>query len=108
MAVSPNDAPPAPGWRGASGRVYPATAQAPDAFDMGSGHLFLIVGNDRALWVGTEADLIAEPKSRARFRAALRRATGVLRLEAPDTEGDRLALALDLEGGGPVAAQSAA
>lgn len=81
-------------WQGRSGRHYALTAENLDSFVMREADLYLIVKGRNVLWVGSSAELVADPASRARFRLALGCATEVLCLAAPE---DRLAAIWDLE-----------
>jgi len=95
-------------WRGRSGRFYALAAARIDAFSLDGAELYLLAADDCVLWVGTAADLIGEPSSRARFRAAMLEADAVFHVAAPQSDVDRMTLIWDLEGAEPVTGLSAA
>ncbi|SMQ86278.1 hypothetical protein SAMN06295905_3582 [Devosia lucknowensis] len=81
-------------WLGQSGRDYALRSEPLDTFAMTEADLYVIAKGRQVLWVGSTADLVADPISRSRFRLALDCANGVFRLDAPE---DRLATIWDLE-----------
>lgn len=89
----------APIWRGHSGRLYPLVAESCAKFSVAGEALHLVTAGGRALWVGTEADLITDSASRARFRSALRRCEGAYRYEVAEDAATRMITAIDLENG---------
>jgi hypothetical protein len=94
-------------WQGVSGRLYGIVSESLDGFTLRENHLYLIAGAKAVLWVGSTAELVADPLSRTRFRRALGEAQSIIRLTAQTEEGERLSTIVDLEGGGPAASASA-
>ena len=89
-------------WRGRSGRFY-ALAPVPLAsFSLAGSSLYLLAAEDRVLWVGTAADLVADSASRQRFRAALRLGEAAFSITAPADDVARMTMAWDLEAAVPV------
>jgi hypothetical protein len=95
-------------WQGRSGKSYELVSEDMDRFALADDALHLIAKGRLVLWVGSQADLVADPASRARFRLALTCADRVYRLDDHTAEGERLALVFDLEGAEPLAALNAA
>jgi len=87
-------------WQGGSGRHYQLSLENLDSFVMHDADVYLIAKGSYVLWVGTAADLVAEPNSRVRFRLALDCATQAFRLDAP---ADKLASIWDLQDAVPAA-----
>ncbi len=85
-------------WQGRSGRHYLLVGEYLDTFVMREADLYLIASGSDVVWVGSTADLVADPASRIRFRMALKGANQAFRLDAP---ADKLAAAWDLEGATP-------
>lgn len=89
-------------WRGHSGREYKIVRENLSRFALNGKSMFILADAGRALWVGSEHDLIADSTSRSRFRHALARSTEVFKLAEnldPDTA---MSKALDIETGGLV------
>ncbi|HEY4199026.1 MAG TPA: hypothetical protein VGM83_00550 [Devosiaceae bacterium] len=95
-------------WRGKSGRAYPLTSEKFDDFALHSGELYVVANGDMVLWVGSDADIINDQSSRARFRLAIDCADRVFSLDAPSDEVARMTLVWDLEGAEPLNGLSAA
>lgn len=93
-------------WQGRSGRLYHGTHQQLDRFVLSESEIHLLLADTRVLWVGSGADLIADPASRDRFRHALEQAKDVIRLRNPGDDSARLSILVDLEGGQPPARSS--
>lgn len=89
-------------WRGRSGRFYALTPVSLASFSLAGSALYLLAADDRVLWVGTAADVVADSASRQRFRAALLRGETAFRLTTPDNDVDRMTMAWDLETAVPV------
>lgn len=86
-------------WQGVSGRRYSVVVECMDGFTLRENHLYVIAGKQAVLWVGSTAELVADPTSRTRFRHALSGAERIIRLAAPTEESERLSTIVDLEGG---------
>lgn len=86
-------------WRGRSGRTYDMVSERLDDFVLKDHDLYLIAEGGRACWIGTAGDLIEDQSSRARFRAAVKTASAVLRLPHLPDAVERMATAWDMEGG---------
>lgn len=98
-------------WQGVSGRLYGIVLESVDGFTLRENHLYIIAGPRAVLWVGSTAELVADPTSRTRFRHALGVAERIIRLKAPTEEAERLSTIVDLEGGAAepiIAARSSA
>lgn len=86
-------------WQGRSGRLYAGMRQNLDQFVLTDGDFHLLLAGAIVLWVGSSADLVTDPASRLRFRLALEKASGVIRLPDPGDDSARLSILVDLEGG---------
>jgi hypothetical protein len=95
-------------WRGKSGRAYPLTLHRLDDFLLRTGTLYVVANGAMVLWVGTDADVINDQQSRARFRLAIDCADRVFSLDAPLDDVEKMTLVWDLEGAEPEAGLSAA
>jgi len=98
---------PAP-WLGRSGRHFDLLGESLEQFTMTEADLYLLAQGGHALWVGTLAELVADPISRSRFRLALTCADRVFHLPAPTDPAERLRLIWDLEGAEPARGAQAA
>lgn len=94
-------------WQGVSGRNYGVVQESLAGFSLRENHLYVIAGTKAVLWVGSTAELVADPQSRSRFRSALAEADRIVRLTAPTDEGARLSTMVDLEGGAVLPTNSA-
>lgn len=95
-------------WTGRSGRRYVLSAVDIDGFMLREGRLYVLETGGTIRWAGTSGDLIADPASRARFRAALAEDAAIMSLPAPADELARMTLVWDLEGSHARASLSAA
>lgn len=95
-------------WRGRSGRFYALSSDRIESFSLNSHDLHLVVHGERVGWVGSEADLIHDQASRARFMLAMHGATAIYHIAAPAGDLERMTMAWDLEGAAPVGELSAA
>lgn len=95
-------------WLGRSGRCFDLVNDNLDRFSMAEAELYLLAQGGHALWVGTLAELVADPASRSRFRLALTCADRVYHLPAPMDPAERLRLIWDLEGAEPARGVQAA
>jgi hypothetical protein len=95
-------------WRGKSGRHYPLALRRLDDFLLEAGALYLVANGAMVLWVGTDADVINDQQSRARFRLAIDCADRVFTLACPSDDVEKMTLVWDLEGAEPEAGLSAA
>lgn len=89
----------APFWRGHSGRTYAIVRQDFARFALSGHTIFVLADEGRALWVGSEFDLIADGTSRTRFRTALTRCTEVFAVADPLDPEASMSIALDIETG---------
>lgn len=62
-------------------------------------NLYVIIVEGEARWIGTAGDIIDDQSSRARFRAALKVASTVLRLAEKTNDVQCMKIKWDLEGG---------
>jgi hypothetical protein len=95
-------------WRGRSGRFYALTPEPLDVFSLHEDELYLVARGSMVLWVGSSADVIDDPQSRARFRLALTCADRAFHVEASEDDVERMSIVWDLEGATPIAGLSAA
>jgi len=95
-------------WRGKSGRAYPLTLRRIEDFLLETGTLYVVANGAMVLWVGTDADVINDQQSRARFRLAIDCADRVFSLDTPLDDVEKMTLVWDLEGAEPEAGLSAA
>lgn len=86
-------------WRGRSGRYYALFQEQLENFVLTGRDLYVITEGDRPAWIGTAGDLIEDQRSRARFRAAVKVASSVLRLSDSGNDVQRMTTIWDLEGG---------
>lgn len=95
-------------WAGPSGRTYGLTPESLDHFVMHDESLYLIARGGHVLWVGSTAELVADPLSRSRFRLAMSCADRIFRVQPPSDAGARLSTIFDLEAAAPMQERSAA
>mgnify|MGYP001095829930 CR=1 FL=1 len=95
-------------WLGRSGRFYALSAEPLDSFSLRPGELYLIARGALVLWVGSSADVVDDPQSRARFRLAIATADRVFHVEAGEDDVERMTIVWDLEGAAPVSGLHAA
>jgi hypothetical protein len=93
-------------WQGRSGQTYDLLSENLEHFGMSDPHLFLLAKGSHVMWVGSAAELVADPMSRTRFRLALDCADRVFRVLSVGT-AERLSIIWDLEGAEPLHAQAA-
>ncbi|MDB5612408.1 MAG: hypothetical protein JWQ22_61 [Devosia sp.] len=93
-------------WQGRSGQTYDLLSENLERFGMSDTHLFLLANGSHVMWVGSSAELVADPMSRTRFRLALDCADRVFRVLSVGT-AERLSTIWDLEGAEPLQAQAA-
>lgn len=86
-------------WRGQSGRYYALSQEQLEDFVLEGHDLYVIAEGDKARWSGTAEDIIDDQASRARFRAAVKVASSILRMSAPDDGVERMKTQWDIEGG---------
>jgi hypothetical protein len=94
-------------WRGRSGRFYTLEVESISGFSMSDYTLYLLLDAAGTAWTGSLADIMNDTASRARFRAALSRATAIYSLPVEDAL-EALTVAWDLEGGERAISLSAA
>lgn len=95
-------------WRGQSGIFHSLNEVCVDDFILSDDHLYILVANEAAIWIGSASDLIEDSVSRAQFRQGVRLATAAYKLEAPDNQNLKIALIADLLSGHPVSSLHAA
>lgn len=95
-------------WRGRSGRRYQLLSESLDRFALAPGHLYLVALGAHVMWVGSEADVIADPQSRSRLRLALGCGDRVFRCSDESGTAEHLTMVWDLEDAQPELALSAA
>jgi len=95
-------------WQGRSGRTYRMISENLDQFRLRDDDLFVLSKGSHVLWVGSTAELVADPMSRTRFRLALECADRVFRVLSPGQLAERLSTIWDLEGAEPMADARAA
>lgn len=88
-------------WQGGSGRQYLIKEQSVSDFLLGDTNLYMLVANNRAIWVGTCDDLIRDSASRAQFRSAISYASAAYEMELPINDTARVCLSADLLNGQP-------
>ena len=86
-------------WQGRSGRCYALFQEHLENFVLRGTDLYVIAEGDSPRWIGTAGDLIEDQSSRARFRAAVKVASSVLRLSDMSNDVERMAATWDIEGG---------
>ncbi|MCF6302942.1 MAG: hypothetical protein L3J13_07045 [Devosiaceae bacterium] len=95
-------------WRGHSGKCHSLIEVCVDNFFLTDAHLYMLVANERAIWIGSANDLIDDSASRAQFRQGIKLATAAYKLEAPVDQNLKLILSADLLSGQPVSSLHAA
>ncbi len=95
-------------WQGGSGRHYPVTEQSVSDFLLSDTNLYMLVANNRAVWVGTSDDLIRDSASRAQFRSAVSYASAAFEMALPTDDTARVCLSADLLNGQPASKLHAA
>jgi hypothetical protein len=88
-------------WQGRSGHIYGLISENLSSFAMDEAALYVVAKGSHVLWVGSAADLVADPMSRNRFRLALDLGDRAFRLAATPPETERWATIWDLEGAEP-------
>lgn len=88
-------------WIGHSGRSYNVVPEDLSRFSLESDALYVIATGARVLWAGSQADLIADSASRARFKMAIREGSFALRLIDSVAPEKRFFLIIDIENGAP-------
>lgn len=89
-------------WRGRSGKYYALVPESLEHFALAAAELYLVARGNLVLWVGSAADVIADPQSRSRFRLALDCADRVFSAGSAANEGEHMTKVWDLEGAEPV------
>lgn len=86
-------------WQGGSGRHYPINEQSVSDFLLNDTNLYMLVANNRAVWVGTSDDLIRDSASRTQFRSAISYASTAYEMALPADDTARVCLCADLLNG---------
>ncbi len=88
-------------WVGQSGRHYRLLPEGTDGFQLRDSHVHVLVAGERALWAGSERDVVSDPQSRSHFRKAMSAGVSVYRLEPTPDEDQRSIIAWDIVHGSP-------
>ena len=88
-------------WTGHTGRQYRLLPESVSGFQLLEGQVHVLVMGSEALWSGSAGDVVADPQSRARFRAAMAKDVAVYRIEPPPDEETRVMVAWDILKGHP-------
>ena len=94
-------------WLGRSGAAHRLLPLPLDRFMLGAG-LTVLARGTHVLWVGSMAEVVDDPSSRARFRLALASADRAFGLGRDVEATERGEIIFDLEGAAPLASLSAA
>ena len=95
-------------WQGGSGRHYSMCEQPVSDFLLKDKNLYMLVANNRAIWVGTRDDLVSDSASRAQFRTAISYASAAYEMKLPSDDTARICLFADLLNGQPASKLHAA
>lgn len=88
-------------WIGHTGRQYRLLPESVTGFQLSEHDMHVLVAGENALWSGSAGDVVADPQSRAGFRAAMARAVAVYRIEPPPSEDMRSIVGWDIINGHP-------
>ena len=86
-------------WTGQSGRHYRLVPDSLPGFQLSDSQVHVLVCGDVAIWAGSAGEVVNDPHSRARFRAAMERDVVVYRLEPTPEEDVRAMVAWDIVNG---------
>jgi hypothetical protein len=95
-------------WQGTSGQYYDVVAVALEEFILNETSLYMLVSNNRALWVGSARDLIEDSTSRELFRKTIAIASIAYEMCDAKEENQRILMAADILGGHPISTLHAA
>ena len=95
-------------WRGGSGKIYSLTEVSVDDFILEETHLYMLVSQETALWIGTARDLIEDSASRIQFRQNSKFATKAYAIPLPPIEEDKIQMVGDLTSGRSISKRHAA
>lgn len=88
-------------WQGSSEQFHLIDEVPLDDFILNETKLYMLVSNDRAIWIGTTRDLIEDSASRSLFRHSTKFASAAYQLDTPQDEAKRISLIADLMSGHP-------
>ncbi|MBU1174768.1 MAG: hypothetical protein KKH72_05140 [Alphaproteobacteria bacterium] len=88
-------------WIGHTGRHYRLLPESRTGFQLSERAVHVLIAGSEALWCGSAADIVADPQSRARFRAAMTGEVAVYRIEPPPDEDRRAMVGWDIMRGHP-------
>ncbi|VAW21760.1 hypothetical protein MNBD_ALPHA11-1648 [hydrothermal vent metagenome] len=86
-------------WQGGTGKFYPVDEIGLKDFTLSDTSIYLLVLNNRAVWIGGASDLIEDSFSRSQFRQAIKLATAAYKIPCPRHEYQRVGLISDLLAG---------
>lgn len=95
-------------WHGPSGRDYLLAVESLDRLSLDDDTVYVIAKGSNVLWAGSQADLIADPSSRARFRLAIDCADRAFRLDGAQIGPEHFEVVCDLEAAEPAGVRHAA
>ena len=90
-------------WTGQSGRHYRLVPDSLPGFQLSDSRVHVLVCGIEVLWAGSAGEVVNDPHSRSRFRAAMEREVAVYRLEPTPDEDLRAMVAWDIVNGVPTA-----
>lgn len=88
-------------WIGHTGRHYRLLPESRTGFQLSEGAVHVLIAGSEALWSGSVEDIVADPQSRARFRAAMAGEVSVYRIEPPPESDRRAVVGWDILSGHP-------
>ncbi len=86
-------------WQGASGRIYEFTKQNLEDFTLLGKDIYVLIANDRPVWVGNANDLINDEISRASFKKATGSADCVFYYRDNSDELTKMGIINDIKNG---------
>ncbi|MCF6326230.1 MAG: hypothetical protein L3J21_02930 [Devosiaceae bacterium] len=86
-------------WQGGTGKCYSVEEIGLKDFVLSDTSVYLLVLNNRAVWIGGASDLIEDSVSRAQFRQAIKLATAAYKIPCPRHDYQRVGLISDLLAG---------
>jgi len=86
-------------WQGGTGKFYPIDDIELEDFTLSDTSVYLLVMNNRAIWIGGARDLIEDSVSRSQFRQAIKLATTAYKIPCPRHDYQRVSLISDLLAG---------
>jgi len=86
-------------WQGGTKKLYPVDEIGLKDFTLSDTSIYLLVLNNRAVWIGGASDLIEDSISRSQFRQAIKLATAAYKIPCPRHDYQRVGLIFDLLAG---------